>query len=524
MDSRFCRAVGTNVHDRFDQPIVFQGMGIGGWLLIEGYMIQSRGSIDRPRRFYDHLIKTVGEEEAQSFIKQWQTYFFTEEDVAYLAKHGFNLIRIALDYAVFFEPSDHEATLKLNPEAWERLDHIVDACERHGVYVMLDLHAAPGGQTGANIDNSKDDHPELFKHRLYQDQTVFVWETFAQHYRHSKTIAAYDLLNEPLPKWFNQYNEALMPLYERLIKAIRAIDKDHMITLEGLHWSTDFSCFKTLSDDNVLLQFHKYWCAPEEAQMTEYLKAREHHQRPIIMGEGGENNLLWYAAAFKMYLQHDIGTVFWSYKKMATHNSLKSFDKPQKWDAFLEGKLDKEERLQTLNELLHAIRYDQTQSLPEVIHALQNRQSFTLWAHSYDYLGLNRSFYRETPHSSSIRKADGMRIVNAKGEVTEPNFWHQKGEEVAINDRLYLVLEKEEWVNYTFHIAPPTHRVLIELLNVKGDIEVSINGVPMTLHEHSIFASNLNLTNTLTIKANQTTWLERLRFTALDVKGNFVTD
>lgn len=117
-----------------------------------------------------------------------------------------------------------------------------------------------------------------------------------------------------------------------------------------------------------------------------------------------------------------------------------------------------------------------------------------------------------------------MRIVNAKGEVTEPNFWHQKGEEVAQNDRLYLVLDRDEWVNYTFHIAPPTHRVLIELLNIKGEVEVSINGVPMTLHEESIFASKLNLTNTLTIKAKQTTWLERLRFTALDAQGNFVTN
>lgn len=519
----FCRAVGEEVYDIHNQPIVFNGVGIGAWLLIEGYMIESRGPIERPRRFEAHLHQMVGKSKTKQFLAQWRRDFFTPHDVAYLAENGFNMIRIAIDYEVFFEPSETNTTLKMIEENFMLLEDILTACETHHVYVMLDLHAAPGGQTGANIDNSRHDLPELFIHSLYQDQTVFVWETFASRYADRSIIAAYDLLNEPLPEWFHAYNHQLMPFYERLINAIRAVDPHHMITLEGLHWSTDWSCFKTFTDDNLLLQFHKYWSAPDQESIQPFLDGRKQHRFPIIMGEGGENNLPWISAAFKLYAQKNISTVFWTYKKMNATNSIKSFAKPPHWEAFLEGTLNKKESEEVLDILLDNITYQKTTSLKETISAIHNQNSFTLWSHSYDTYGQGVSYGVHQPHQASYRKADGVAIVNAKGDVVTPNFWHQKGESVAENDRLYVRLNAGEWVKYTFHTTSDVRRVLIEAKTLsESSYEIIVNDTLLTKRLNSVFVDQPRRKNELTIRAHTDTFLESLRFTATDEERHFV--
>ncbi len=520
----YCRAVGQAIHDPHDRPIVFEGVGIGAWLLIEGYMIESRGPIDRPRRFEAHLQQRVGHAFTADFLRRWRQTFFTAEDVAYLAHMGFNMIRIALDYEVFFEPSERHTTLTLKEDNFALLDAILDACETHEVYVILDLHAAPGGQTGANIDNSQNDTPALFMKTLYQDQTVFVWQTFAKRYALRSVVAAYDLLNEPLPEWFHQHNPQLMPFYERLIDAIRSIDPHHMITLEGLHWSTDWSCFKTFKDDNLWLQFHKYWSAPDQESLAPYLQGRAHHNRPILMGEGGENNLPWLSAAFKLYRQKNISTVFWTYKKMNATNALKSFAKPPLWDAFLEGTLDKQRSVQVLETLLENITYDNTTSLKETVNALKNQNSFSVWAHSYDTLGPGVSFKVHTHHLASYRTDDGVAIVNREGAVVTPNFWHQKGESVAEKDRLYVRLNAGEWVKYSFHTTKEVSRVLIEITTLHGGaLEVFVNDQPLPLRGLSVFVDQPQACNEVKLVAVSTTFIEGLRFTALDSHGHFVS-
>jgi endoglucanase len=101
------------------------------------------------------------------------------------------------------------------------------------VYVIIDMHGAPGGQTGANIDDSPNDKPELFIDPRYQDQLVNLWVKIAQRYKDEPTVAAYDLLNEPLPVntgSAEKYKHLLVPLYQRITSEIRKVDQKHMIT------------------------------------------------------------------------------------------------------------------------------------------------------------------------------------------------------------------------------------------------------------------------------------------------------
>ena len=141
------------------------------------------------------------------------------------------------------------------------MDQCIQWCKEEGIYVILDMHAAFGGQTGQNIDDSEDDKPRLFIDIYNQELLIQAWELLACRYKDEPAVAGYDLLNEPLPKWQSQYNEMLLPLYRRMIQAIRNIDEKHIIILEGLHWATDFSVFreftKAEAEDTIMLQFHK---------------------------------------------------------------------------------------------------------------------------------------------------------------------------------------------------------------------------------------------------------------------------
>ncbi len=514
MKTGFCHADGAMIRDIDGKPLVFRGVGIGGWFLIEGYMIRSYGKLDRPRRLKDHIISLVDSDYADYFFDQWQRRFFTAQDVSWLAGQGFNMIRVAIDYQVFFEPSETEATLKPIESNFLRLDDIIRACSQVGVYVILDLHAAPGGQTGTNIDNSQNDHPDLFTKRHYQDQTIYVWETFAKRYKNEPTIAAYDLLNEPLPEWFAHYYDQVMPFYRRLIRAIRAIDPHHMISIEGVHWSTDWSIFEAIEDTNILLQFHKYWNAPDQESIQHYLNIGLDFNLPIFMGEGGENNLPWLSAAFKLYTQNTISYAFWAYKKMAAHNAMMSFKKPEQWSALLEGKLSKREAKSVLDALLDAIRFDQTLPQVEVANALLNRVPFTCPAYAFDYEGENRSFHRMKFHLSSLRHHDGLNITNIEGAVVPPVFKHMNGESPKTADVLVLRLISGEWVTYTFHVSRNQSCVAIEIQTLGAlKAHVTVNDV---LHHHKsgrLMVEKPRRTNTLRIQATDHVVLKNIVFT-----------
>ena len=346
--------------------------------------------------------------------------------------------------------------------------------------MILDMHAAPGGQTGANIDNSENDHPDLFTNELYQEQLCYIWKVIADRYKDESMVAAYDLLNEPLPKIFSQYNDQLMPLYKRIIQSIREVDKNHMITVEGLHWATDFSCFNEVLDDNIMLHFHKYWSNPDQAGIQAFLDKREVLNVPIFMGEGGENSLAWYYAAFKLYEQHNISTNFWAYKKMETNNSIISFKKPDHWEEFLEGALNEKESISVLDQLIEYISFDQTIVREDCINHVLGKNTLHIPAYGFDYVGKDQVFHVNKKHKTSLRKNDGISITDLKGNVIEPNFWN-RNEQSA----LQVNLEKGEWVSYTFDLDADIKTFTISLEGSSSTYMLYLND--QKIHAHTVY-------------------------------------
>ena len=369
-------------------------------------------------------------------------------------------------------------------------------CRESGLYVILDLHGAPGGQTGANIDDSLNDLPELFTNEENRQRTLEVWRVLAERYRDEPCIAGYDLLNEPLPDHFSQYNHLVMPLYRDIIEVIRDVDPHHMIILEGLHWATDWSIFTDRPDDNLMLQFHKYWNNPDAESLQPYLEKRQELNVPIFMGEGGENNIDWYTGAFRLFEDMDISWNFWTWKKMDTSNSPCSIDTPQGWEeltGYLEGgsKPGPARAEAILSEYLDNMEFRNCRYRPDVISALFRRPPLRIPAVFYNYQGEGTGFgiIRRRESTTGFRSGDGTDIRFITGSREKANFAHGQGQKWQDDEWLCAGLTAGEWLAWDFLIPdgqrPGVYDITLSLSVPEGpgEVEITLDGHPLGCFE-----------------------------------------
>ena len=482
--SGFVKAAGKKMVNGLGQEILLRGVGLGSWLLPEGYMWHFPEQGDRPRRMEKVITDLIGDNKAAEFWDLYYSRYTSEADIQRIAAEGFNSIRVPINARFLIEDGE---PLRVKPERLQFIDQIIDWCRKNSVYVVLDLHGAPGGQTGTNIDDSENDKPELFTDESNRRLTIALWRSLAERYKEEWIVAGYDLLNEPLPSWFAEYNDHVMPLYKDMIEAIREVDQRHMIILEGVHWATDWSIFDEVLDDNLMLQFHKYWNNPDTESIQVFLDKRDELQVPIYMGEGGENNIDWFAGAFQLYEDHDISWNFWTWKKLDCTNSPCSVNKPEGWQLlidYLQGgsKPDPQLAENVLWTYLDNLFLENCTYRPEVINALFRRPSVRIPAVFYDYKGAGRSFgiTKKAEKSIGFRVQDGVDIRFVDTQRETPNFAHMKGEDWKEEEWMYVQLAPEEWVSYTFRIPEPSagHVCSLELcLRTKqgGAITVSLD-------------------------------------------------
>lgn len=325
--SGFVHRDGTRILGPAGTPSFHRGMGLGGWLLPEGYMWGWHAPTHAPRAMEAAITRMLGASGADAF---WQTYrdrFITEADIALIAGSGFDHVRLPVNARGLLSGS------ALDPEAVARIDDTLAWCRKAGLTCVLDLHAAPGGQTGANIDDSRRDLPELFTDDAAFADGIQLWSLLAHRYAEDPTVAAYDLLNEPLPEAHGHLVPRLVDFYRAATAAIRAVDRNHLISYEGWNWATRFDLFDEVWDENSCLHFHKYWSETTTASLRPYLEARDRLGLPLWMGESGENDEDWYRAAFGLFEQHEIPWTFWTWKKIEGPTSPVVAAAPAGWDA-----------------------------------------------------------------------------------------------------------------------------------------------------------------------------------------------
>ena len=311
------------------KPLLLRGTNLGNWLVPEGYMFKFK-SANSPRLIETVINQLIGQDEARRFWKSYRDNYITREDIYLLKKLGFNSVRVPFNYRLFVSADD---PMKPQGEGYELLDRVVKWCKQEGLYVVLDMHAAPGGQTGDNIDDSFG-YPFLFESNESQELTVRIWQKIAAQFQNEPTVLGYDLLNEPIATHFdaNYFNPKLEPLYRKIVAGIRSVDKNHVIFLGGAQWDNNFKVFGPPFDGKLAYTFHKYWFTVNQDAIQEYLDFRDKYNVPVWMGESGENSDDWISFFRTLLEKNDLGWCFWPYKKVDAPSCVASINLPADWD------------------------------------------------------------------------------------------------------------------------------------------------------------------------------------------------
>jgi endoglucanase len=324
LSAQFAHSQGKEIVDASGKPLLLRGTGLGNWMVPEGYMWLFEGGPQSAREIESLVTELIGPDKADEFWHKYRENYVTRQDIHLLREAGFNSIRVPMHYK-FFE-SD-------NSEGFALLDRVVEWCGQEGLYVILDMHAAPGGQTGANIDDSYG-YPWLYDSPKEQEHLIAIWQRLARHYANNRTVLGYDLLNEPIPTYpsLRSLNPKLEPLYKKLSAAVRQVDSHHILFLEAAQWDTNFSVFGQPFDKNTVYSLHKYWMPVEQKAVQEYVDFREKYNVPIWLGESGENKDEWIAQFVALLEKNNIGWTFWPYKKMEKDSAVVTITPPEGWD------------------------------------------------------------------------------------------------------------------------------------------------------------------------------------------------
>lgn len=349
----FVRADESRIVDGKGQPLLLRGINIGGWMLQEPYlMLLSKAVCPAQYALWDKLTETLGSAHLlEQYRQAWLDNFCTERDIEIISQAGFNSIRVPLHFNLFTLSIQEEKVKGKDtwkPEGFQRLDALLRWCEKNDLYVIIDLHAAPGGQ---GYDSAINDYNKL-KPSMWEDsenvrKSVALWAEIAKQYKDRKIIAAYDLLNEP--NWMfektgnkngcnDRHNKPLKQFNVDCIKAIRQVDTNHMIVIEGNGWCNNHNGLWPLAqvDRNLVLSFHWYWAENTTASLDKYLQLRKKYNVPLWVGESGENHNQWYTQAVQLLESHGIGWCWWTYKKMESSSGCYSISKPERYQELLD--------------------------------------------------------------------------------------------------------------------------------------------------------------------------------------------
>jgi hypothetical protein len=333
----FLSTRGTEIVDGTGQPVILRGMGLGGWMLQEGYMLKL-GDLGQQHVIHRRLAELVGQQSVDEFEQAWLDHHMTKADMDALGRWGFNSVRLPMHYNLFLDPSAPAGTDRWNEDGFRRIDRLLDWAAANRMWVILDLHAAPGGQgTDLAISDRDPTKPSLWESAENQRRTVALWREIARRYADNPWVGGYDILNEP--NWDfdgpngghgceDTHNRPISALYKEITVAIREHDRNHLIVIEGNCWGNNYRGITPDWDDKLVLSFHKYWNKNDAASIAAISKLRSDTGRPIWLGESGENSNAWFRDAIKLVEDNGIGWSWWPLKKLGFNNPLQVVPNP----------------------------------------------------------------------------------------------------------------------------------------------------------------------------------------------------
>jgi hypothetical protein len=330
----YLRADGQFIVNEQGEKVLLRGMGLGGWMLQEGYMLKL-GNLGQQHVIRTKIEELIGAEATQEFYRAWLANHTTKADIDAMAEWGFNSVRLPMHFNLYTLPIEQEPVQGQNTwleRGFAMTDQLVAWAKANNMYVILDLHAAPGGQgNDFAISDRNPNTPSLWQSEANQQKTIELWRKLAQRYANEPAVGAYDIINEPNWGFENAAdkngcketkNEPLKKLMVDVTKAIRSVDAKHMIIIEGNCWGNNYAGVLPQWDNNMVLSFHKYWNNNDIGSIQGYLELRAKYNLPIWLGETGENSNLWFSDAIALVESQGIGWAWWPLKKLGFNNPL----------------------------------------------------------------------------------------------------------------------------------------------------------------------------------------------------------
>lgn len=499
------RAHNARIVDETGRPVILRGMGLGGWMLQEGYMLRL-AKLGQQHVIQKKIADLVGPARQQAIHQAWLDNHTTKADIDAMAAWGFNSVRLPIHYDLLTLPVDQEPAAGVDTwkeDGFRRIDDLLAWSKANGIYLILDLHAAPNGQGNdlpiADRDPSK---PSLWESPEARRKTIALWTKLAARYKDEPTVGAYDLINEP--NWDfdgsgnkngckDEKQDALWAFYRDATAAIRQIDPRHLIIIEGNCWGNNYKGMGKPWDANMALSFHKYWNVNDDASIATHLKLREETGLPLWLGESGENSNVWFADAIRLVERHEIGWAFWPLKKIGFNQPLEIKVDPAYDEvvATLTGEAKVPVRADKAYAVLmklasHDVRFEHNEAHPDVIDAMfrqphdatvrpfakhvVGRKAATIPAWQYD-LGVIGAAYHDGDAANYHVSTGGERQVwntGRTGRNDGVDLARTPDGELKVVD-----FKAGEWLRYT--VSADAGRYVASVVG-SGPMEVTVNG------------------------------------------------
>lgn len=510
----FLKVNGKHLENDKNKNFILRGMGLGGWMLQEGYMF-NLGFLGQQYKIKEKISELIGKKEADIFYDKWLEYHMQKTDIDSMASWGFNSIRLPMHYDLFTLAVKDEPVAGKNtwlPKGFKMVDDLLDWCKKNKIYLILDLHAAPGGQgNDLPISDRNPDEPSLWQSQANQDKTVALWKELATRYANEPYIGGYDILNETNWGFDNpqdkrgteeKSNIPLRDLFIRITKAIREVDKNHIIYLEGNGFANNYRGMFPLWDNNLVISFHKYGNFSTKETIQNFLNYRDQYNVPLWLGESGENSNTWFTNTIKLMEDNDIGWCWWQLKKMGINNPLQ-IKQPLDYNLFIDyckgntAKPDSTKSQEILNNLLNNIKIenniyhrDVTDAMFRQVHStatLPFKSNIILGntvINAVDYdLGRN-GFAYDDKDTASYMYTPGVHTQGNRGRTYRNDGVDIKNDK---NDDPYVFsIEDGEWLLYTMNVKKAGSYLLT--LNTSGD-----NGSINIYNNNKLVSENISI-------------------------------
>ena len=506
----FLKAEGKKIVNEKGENVLLRGFGLGGWMLQEGYMLKINKD-GQQYRIRERLEDLMGAKQTQEFYDAWLNNHTRKIDIDSLKAWGFNSVRLPMHYNLYTLPVEKEPVGGKNTwldRGFALTDSLLSWCKANNMYLILDLHATPGGQgNDTNISDRDPSKPMLWESEANQQKMIALWAKLAERYKDEPWIGAYDIINEPNFGFSNpaedqngtkeKVNAPLRKLMVDITKAIRAVDQKHIVIIEGNGWGNNYSGIFPLWDKNMVLSFHKYWNYNDQASIAHMIKAREEQNVPIWLGETGENSNTWFTDAISLLEKNNIGWAWWPLKKVGFNNPMeiksnpnynsvvdymnKGGNKPKESNVY-SGMMELAIYTKLENTIIHRdvidamIRQPHSgETIPFKANIIKNGS--IVYAVDYD-LGKNSKAYFD------LDTADYHTVTNKRTAGNRGRIYRNDGVDIAKDSARYekyfvTSIEKGEWLQYTLNVAQKgkyTLRFNVASANARGKISILVNG------------------------------------------------